>query len=1149
MTCVRGSVESMDVSLPFATELEQAIDRHEFQLYYQPKLDLVSGKISGVEALIRWEHPEKGLLLPAEFIPIAEETGLIVPIGEWVILTACEQNKAWQRQGDIPQIIVAVNLSARQLYQPNFVENVQHVLEETALSPEYLELEITESILMDVPRVLPVVKALKRLGVRISLDDFGTGYSSLFYLKEFPVDKIKIDQSFIRNCTTDSKDATIVKAFIAMAHQLELEVIAEGIESKDHLVFLQQNFSNKGQGHFFSKPLLPDEFIQQFHEIEQIIDREGIPQEISRQNWLEKELESTRQELRDTVRQQQGMIFKYKEQSGKFILTLCDGELLYRVGLTPEMVIGKELHDFLTKEDTEGILQYFRRAWDGEDNITYESEINGIWYLASLRPIRKGGQVSEVIGSCVDITERVKKEREAMLLAQRLSEQEAKYRLIADNSNDFIILLDANKIVRYISPSHERLLGISTDGSVNQPGFRKVHPEDVLHMKQLFDGLIANKNVVSTECRYLRSDGSYIWVEAMGNPIISLDGEVEYVLVVARDISERKVQEEKLRQSEQCYRRLIELSPEAILVYVEGKIVYVNNATVKMMLADSREDLIGRSVFDFICPSARKGLTGGMESMMKSEKDTIELIEQSRLCINGKEIIVEITGGKINYDGKPAVQLFIRDVTLRKEAERLIAEEKGKLESLLNNAQDAINIMDLNGDILRTNPAWEALYGWTQDEVLRKPNPIVPAEQFNTSLLTLIDRITQHEMIPPHEMMAYCKDGKQLHVSESLYPIHDGNGRVIAVAGSTRDITSRKEAERKLQESEAKYRVIAENMQDLIGIVDTNGFVRYASPSHEAVLGFSPQLYEGCSAFKLVHPDDVPYVEKQFTQMVTCKVPCQVEFRYKHVQGNWVYVEALGTPVLDKLGEVKHIVVVARDISERKKTEEVILKSEKLSIAGQMAAGIAHEIRNPLTSIKGFIQLLKEEAEDTSYFDMILVEINRLEDIVSGFLAIAKPQVLQMKEVNVKSILEQVVLLFSTQAILKNIEIIKEQDFNLLPIYCNADQIEQVLINLLQNALEATDKGGIIKIQALWHGLDHIKFRVIDHGCGISKERQKHLGEPFFSTKEKGTGLGLMISQKIVQEHGGSIHIESILSQGTTVDVILPIKHSNLAHH
>jgi len=185
-------VEDFYESSKLKLHLQKALEQKEFVLYYQPKINLVSGEIVGVEALIRWAHPEKGMISPLDFIPVAEETDLILPIGEWVLRTACEQNKVWQDSG-LPPMIMAVNLSARQLYHQNLVETIQQILIETELSPEYLELEITESMMMDVHHVLPIIHELKRIGVKISLDDFGTGYSSLYYLKEFPIDKIKIE--------------------------------------------------------------------------------------------------------------------------------------------------------------------------------------------------------------------------------------------------------------------------------------------------------------------------------------------------------------------------------------------------------------------------------------------------------------------------------------------------------------------------------------------------------------------------------------------------------------------------------------------------------------------------------------------------------------------------------------------------------------------------------------------------------------------------------------------------------------------------------------------------------------------------------------------------------------------------------------------
>ncbi len=403
------------------SDLQMALERNEFRVYYQPKLHLVSGKIIGVESLIRWEHPIQGLLSPDKFIPLAEKTGLIVPIGEWVLRTACIQMKEWQKVG-MQSLFLSVNLSVLQLYQPDFVDCVRQIFAETEFSSKYIAFEITESMMMDEEKVLPTLMGLKRLGVQISLDDFGTGFSSLRYLREFPIDRIKIDRSFIRYCTTDLNDTAIVKSIIAMAQQLKLVVIAEGIETRDHLIFLQHHFCNIGQGYLFSKPIPAEELLQCRDQIEQIVIREGIPQAVNYHDFLENEIEKARQDLRDTMRLQQGLIFKIKREDDKFIHTLCDGELLHKLGLIPEQVVGKELKDFIPEKAANEITSYYELAWKGQENVIFEREINDIYYISSLRPIHRGGQVTEVIGSSMNISERKKAEeleRQSLLLVNR----------------------------------------------------------------------------------------------------------------------------------------------------------------------------------------------------------------------------------------------------------------------------------------------------------------------------------------------------------------------------------------------------------------------------------------------------------------------------------------------------------------------------------------------------------------------------------------------------------------------------------------------------------------------------------------------------------------------------------------------------------
>lgn len=241
------------------SSLRRALERQECVLHYQPQLDLASGRIVGAEALLRWQSPQWGMVLPAQFIGLAEETGLIVEIGKWVLREACRQNREWQLEG-LPELRVAVNLSARQFKDRDLLKSIQEILQETGLDPNYLELEITESLLMENTLAsTALLSELKRMGIHIAIDDFGTGYSSLNYLKHFPLDVLKMDACFIRTINTNKNDAAIASAVIALGKSLGLKVVAEGVEQKAQLDFLRARHCDAIQGNFFSSALPPDE--------------------------------------------------------------------------------------------------------------------------------------------------------------------------------------------------------------------------------------------------------------------------------------------------------------------------------------------------------------------------------------------------------------------------------------------------------------------------------------------------------------------------------------------------------------------------------------------------------------------------------------------------------------------------------------------------------------------------------------------------------------------------------------------------------------------------------------------------------------------------------------------------------------------------
>jgi two-component system, sporulation sensor kinase A len=460
-------------------------------------------------------------------------------------------------------------------------------------------------------------------------------------------------------------------------------------------------------------------------------------------------------ELRETVRNQQGFMFKIKEIGGQFIHTLCDGELLYRMGLTPEQVIGKTLYEFQAPEKARIKESYYRRAWAGED-VTYEGQGGGLWYLASLRPIRKDGIVQEVIASCVDITE-------------------------------------------------------------------------------------------------------------------------------------------------------------------------------------------------------------------------------------------------------------------RKNAERELMEAKEQFESLFNSSPVAIDLVDQEGKVIRVNPAHEALYGWTNEELAGRRLPIYPEDQ-SEEHRQLTDRLSNGQPVVDFVTKRVGKDGRALTVCVTIACLRDKEGRIWGYTGMTRDIT------------------------------------------------------------------------------------------------------------------------------ESKKTEELLQRADKLNVVGHLAAGLAHEIRNPLTSLRGFLQLLRPtHREKDKYYDLMLSELDRINTILSELLIIAKPQVTKFEQKNIVQMLMDVMVLMEPQSLLQNIEYRALFEVRELSVYCSETELKQVFINIIKNGMEAMPEGGILTVELIVTWNQEVIVRVSDQGVGIPENRLHRLGEPFYTSKEKGTGLGLMMCYKIIEAHNGMIEIRSRENEGTTVDVLLPV--------
>lgn len=493
---------------------------------------------------------------------------------------------------------------------------------------------------------------------------------------------------------------------------------------------------------------------------------------------------------------------------------------------------------------------------------------------------------------------------------------------------------------------------------------------------------------------------------------------------------------------------------------------------------------------------------------------------------------------------------FIYFVLRKKEEYDFIKQEEKILSTLINSMVDFVNFKDGEGRWIQTNNFGLKLFQLEHvDYKGKKDIELAQYTEFYSDTLKcceLTDEETwQNGELTRIEQTIPLPSGEIKTFDTIKVPLFNTDGSRKALVVKGRDITERKVAEKKLKESQQQYKSLFEYNPDMVYMVDLRGTITQLNPGFEIISGYKKEEYIGKPIYQLILKEDRKKVMGSFYELIGNGTPSLFEVRMQHKDGKTVILNCTSVPMIidDKLIGV---IGYGRDITKIKETEEHLRKTEKLSIVGELAASVAHEIRNPLTSIKGFIQLLqKEDKGNKKYYEIILTELDRINEIVSELLVLAKPQEVMFKKGNIVHLLNDVKSLLEAQANLHSVEMSIDVSDEIPLIDCDPNQLKQLFINVIKNAIEASNTAGTVRIRVVRKDDNNILVSVEDTGCGISEDCIKRLGEPFYSYKEKGTGLGLTVCYKIIEAHRGKITFTSLLGKGTTVDIVTPISSNH----
>ncbi|REK75736.1 PAS domain S-box protein [Paenibacillus paeoniae] len=602
-----------------------------------------------------------------------------------------------------------------------------------------------------------------------------------------------------------------------------------------------------------------------------------------------------------------------------------------------------------------------------------------------------------------------------------------------------------------------------------------------------------------------------------------------------------------LRESRERYDALVQYLPDGIVVHSDLRIVFANEAALRMLGASSMDELMGQPILPFVYHDSIHQLEEKVQQFLK-EGRAIRAAYKQFIRLDGKIVKTQVQAVPISFDGKPAVQLIIRDLSDWIRMEETLHEKDDLYKTLVEHVVAGV-FVEQRGVFAYLNPYLTQMLGFTSEEMVgRKLEEFVDQDELDVLRKSefFLNNTGQKQF--PFRIKGRHRDGSTVYL--------EGNSALItfdgeeALLGTVQDVTMKYEREKMLLHNAKLYQRIMMCIPEPIVITHGESVIYVNRYAMELIGATDDSCIVGRSLFDYIHEHDRECVKERLLWTMSIDEPTSfTEAKVILPDGRVLEVEASNISIDNYMGK-RVVLSVIRDLTERKRAEERMLRSEKLSVIGQLAAGVAHEIRNPLTALKGFTQLLRTKYRDeTTYFGIMEGELDRINLIVNEFMTLAKPHLSPFQLGNVNDILQSVVSILDTQAILMNVEIVY-RPLGVLPlISCNENQLKQVFVNIIKNAVEAMPGGGEVDITAQTLETpdgQFIHIRIKDEGLGIPEDMIKRLGEPFVTTKEKGTGLGLMVSTRIIEAHQGSMHIHSVPGEGTIVEVSLPVRFANV---